>query len=167
MKKELIIIALAFISSFGLSAQNPLPNGGKQLNVGVGLSGWGIPIYAGLDFGVHEDISVGVQASLSSYNESWDSKDYHRSIFGLIGNGNYHFNRILEIPSDWDFYAGLNIGFYFWSKPDDYKGSNSSEAGLGAQVGGRYYLNEKLGLNLEFTAGNAISGGKFGISYLF
>ena len=167
MKKLLIIIVLVVISASSLLAQNPFPVGGKQFNAGVGLSGWGIPIYGGLDFGLHDDISLGIQASFSSYNESWDARDYHRSIFGLIGNANYHFNRILEIPRDWDFYAGLNIGFYFWSKPDGYKGDNSSEAGLGAQIGGRYYLNDRLGLNLEFTAGNAISGGKFGISYLF
>jgi outer membrane immunogenic protein len=36
--------------------------------------------------------------------------------------------------------------------------------GLGIQVGGRYYFNEKFGLNLEFGGGNYVSGGKFGIS---
>ncbi len=28
--------------------------------------------------------------------------------FGLSFNGNYHFNTVLEIPKDWDLYAGLN-----------------------------------------------------------
>jgi hypothetical protein len=36
--------------------------------------------------------------------------------------------------------------------------------GLGAQIGGRYYLSDKVGLNLEFGGGNAFSGGKFGVS---
>jgi hypothetical protein len=33
-----------------------------------------------------------------------------------------------------------------------------------AQVGGRYYFTEKVGINLEVEGGNAFSGGKFGLS---
>jgi hypothetical protein len=69
------------------------------------------------------------------------------------------------MPKKWDFYAGLNIGFYVWSSPNDYKGSNSSGLGLGAQIGGRYYLSNKVGLNLELGGGNAFSGGKFGLTF--
>jgi len=37
--------------------------------------------------------------------------------------------------------------------------------GLGAQVGGRYYISNKVALNLEFGGGNAFSGGKFGLTF--
>jgi len=82
----------------------------------------------------------------------------------VSANGNYHFNSLLDIPNNWDFYAGLNLGFYIWNSSDDYPGSNTSGLGLGAQVGGRYYFNDKLGVNLEFGGGNAFSGGKVGVS---
>ena len=168
MKKLLISIALISFVSFAFS-QSPLPKGQKQFNVGVGFSGWGVPVYAGMDFGVHKDISLGFELSYRSYGENWSGYKYRHTIFGLSGNGNYHFNSLLSIPSNWDFYAGLNLGFYFWNTSGDYayKGDGSSGLGLGAQVGGRYYFNDKFGLNLEFGGGNAFNGGKFGVSIKF
>jgi len=70
----------------------------------------------------------------------------------------------LNIPSPWDFYAGLNLGFYSWNSPRDYEGSHTSGLGLGGQIGGRYYFSNKVGINLEFGGGNAFSGGKFGLT---
>ena len=164
MKKISIVLAVVLFSALAVNAQSPLGNGGKQLNAGIGFSGWGVPFYLGLDFGVHKDITLGLEGSFRSYSDNWDKYNYSHNIFGFSGNGNYHFNTILEIPRNWDLYAGLNIGFYIWSSPSGYNGSHNSGLGLGGQVGGRYYINNKFGLNLEFGGGNAFSGGKFGIS---
>lgn len=165
MKKTFftVVIALVFISGTVFS-QSPLPLGRTQLNLGVGFSGWGIPFYIGLDYSVHKDITLGGELSYRSYRENWKDKYYHHNVMGFSGNGNYHFNSLLKIPQRWDFYAGLNVGFYVWSSPNEYYGSHSSGLGLGGQIGGRYYLSEKVGLNLEFGGGNAFSGGKFGLS---
>jgi len=73
----------------------------------------------------------------------------------------------MRIPQNWDFYAGINIGFFIWNSPNDYEGSHTSGLGLGAQIGGRYYFNNRVGLNLEFGGGNAFSGGKIGVSIKF
>ncbi len=86
---------------------------------------------------------------------------------GISTNGNYHFNRLLDILNYWDFYAGLNAGYYFWFSPSDYPGTGSSGVGIGAQVGGRYSFNNHFGLNLELGGGNTFAGGKFGITYKF
>lgn len=167
MKKLLILVVLLSVFSIGLKAQNPIRVGGRQINVGAGISDWGIPVYAGIDFGIHQDFSVGVHASFSSFDETWDSTDYRRNVAGFNAVGNYHFNRILKISNRWDLYAGMNVGYYAWSQPADYYGSNETGTGLGIQIGGRYYFNEKLGLNLEMATGNSTTGIKFGISYLF
>jgi hypothetical protein len=164
MKKQLLTFALILFSSL-IFAQAPVAKGESQLNAGVGLSSWGIPVYIGLDYGVHPDITVGGELSYRSYQDKYASVNYDHSVIGISGNGNYHFNRVLEIPRKWDFYAGLNLGFYIWSSPNDYHGSHSSGLGLGAQVGGRYFLNDKIGLNLEFGGGNAFSGGKLGLTF--
>jgi hypothetical protein len=42
-------------------AQGPISKGGSQVNFGVGLSSWGISDYLGFDFGVHPDITLGVE----------------------------------------------------------------------------------------------------------
>ncbi len=163
MRKTIILIML-FMASTAMFAQAPIAVGQSQFNAGLGLSSWGVPVYVGLDFGVHPDITLGAEASFRSYRDRWSGSRYNHSVIGISGNANYHLNRILNIPSNWDLYAGINIGFYIWNSPDGYEGSRSSGLGVAGQLGGRYYFTDTFGLNLEFGGGNAFSGGKFGIS---
>ena len=163
MKKQFLTFVL-LISTIAIFAQGPISKGEAQLNLGVGLSTWGIPIYVGFDYGVHPDVTLGAELSYRGYNDDWHDDRYHHSIIGFLGNANYHFNNILNIPSPWDFYAGINLGFYSWSSPKGYVRHSNSGIGLGAQIGGRYYFSNKVGVNLEFGGGNAFSGGKFGLT---
>ena len=166
MKKLSVILLLSLITLFTVSAQSQIGKGRKQLNAGVGLSGWGVPVYVGMDFGISQDITLGFEGSFRSYNQNYEKIKYNSSIIGFSGNGNYHFNRVFSIPDNWDFYAGLNLGFYVWSSPDNYPGDGTSGLGLGGQIGGRYFINHNFGLNLEVGGGNAFSNGKFGITYI-
>ena len=166
MKKLSTIILFSFITFFTLNAQNKLDRS-KQLNAGIGFSGWGVPVYFGMDFGLSHDITLGFETSFRSYYENYEHTGYNSAIIGISGNGNYHFNKVLNIPKNWDFYAGLNIGVYLWSSPNNYPGEGTSDVGLGAQIGGRYFFKDNFGLNLEFGGGNEFSQGKFGITYRF
>ncbi|MDX2188268.1 MAG: outer membrane beta-barrel protein [Bacteroidota bacterium] len=168
--KNAILLGFIVCSLTFTHAQYKLDKGKAQLNAGVGFSGWGIPVYIGLDYGVHKNISVGGELSFRSYSNYYRGYGYNHQIFGLSANGNYHFNSVFKIPREWDLYAGLNLGFYFWSSPNDYRSDrydNGTGVGLGLQVGGRYYFSDKFGINLELGGGSAFSGGKFGISYAF
>jgi len=164
MKKLLVTIVLlaGITSSYG---QNPLSVGRAQLNAGLGLSTWGVPVYLGIDFGAARDFTVGGELSFRSYNDNYNGSGYNHSVIGISGNGNYHFNTVLDIPNDWDFYAGLSLGYYVWTSTSDYPGNRSSGIGLGAQVGGRYYFSQKVGLNLELGGGSTFSGGKIGLTF--
>ena len=162
--KKLIILSLLLVASQVSFAQYFLSKGQSQLNAGLGFSSWGLPVYIGFDAGVHPDISVGGEFSFRSYNNNYQDNKYRHNIIGISANGNYHFNSVMDIPKEWDFYAGLNLGFYFWNSDPDYNGDGSSGLGLGAQVGGRYYFSNKFGINLEVGGGNAFSGGKFGVT---
>ncbi len=161
---NLLMLMLLLVSSAAFS-QAPLGKGGKQLNAGLGFSTWGVPIYAGLDFGVHQDITIGPVISFQNYGYTAAGNKYNQNLIVLGFNGNYHFNTILDIPSQWDFYAGLTMGYYIWSD-NDYIGRESSGLGLYAQVGGRYFFNDNFGVNLQFGGGTS-SGGTFGITYKF
>ncbi len=163
--KKFLIVSLVMLFSSVLVAQSPIGDGGKQVNFGTGFSSFGIPLYVGMDFGVHPDITVGFNVSYRSYSENFLGVNYNQSIIGLFGNGNYHFNRILNIPQEWDFYAGLSAGYVIWNAASGYGGSNSSGLGIDAQIGGRYYWSDRWGVNLEFGGGNAASGGRIGLSY--
>jgi hypothetical protein len=163
MKKQILtfIMVLATIAVF---AEAPLSKGQTQINLGVGFSSGSIPVYLGFDYAVHKDVTLGAEISWRGYDEYYDKHDYHHNVFGISGNANYHFNTVLNIPSNWDFYAGINVGFYNWNSPDDYHGNHNSGLGIGAQIGGRYYFNDKVGINLEFGGGNEFSQGKIGLT---
>jgi opacity protein-like surface antigen len=163
MKRILFIVVL--LVAFGtFFAQNPIAEGQSQFNAGFGFSNSNVPVYLGFDHGVSRDITLGGEFSFNSYHDNYNHYEYDHSVIGISGNLNYHFNYVLDIPRDWDFYIGPNLGYYIWNSPNDYPGSHSDGIGFGAQIGWRYYFSEKFGINLEFGGGNTFSGGKFGIS---
>jgi hypothetical protein len=163
MKKLFSIIFLTIIC-INAQSQNALSTSKSQLNLGVGLSNWGIPYYIGLDYGINKDITLGAELSIRNYEEDWNNGRYRQQIMGFVGNGNYHFNNVLHIPANYDFYAGLNVGFNIWTSPTTYGGNHNSGLAIGAQLGGRYYFNNRIGLNLEFSGGNSATNSKLGLS---
>ena len=164
MKKTSLFL-MVLLMSLMVNAQK----GKKQLNIALGFAKNSIPVYVGLDFWIHEDISLGGEVGWGRYNWEHKDNDYHQDVFSFSFNGNYHFARILGIPEEFDIYAGLNIGFYHWTDNDpfDYWDNHTSGLGLGIQVGFRYYFSSKFGFYLEGMAGNQISSGKIGLSILF
>ena len=166
MKKVWIIFSLLIITILSINAQRPFGKGKYQINGGLGFSDWGIPVYTGVDYGVHRDLTVGLEGSFRTYNEDITGAIYNSTIFGLSAIGNYHFNTLIGIPWNWDIYTGINLGYFYWSLPPNYPGTGSSGVGFGAQIGGRYFFNENLGLNLEAGVGKYFSGGKIGITYI-
>ena len=172
MKKLILLIVFGFIST-ATFAQAPLGEGNTQLNAGVGVSGWGVPVYVGLDYGVARDWTIGGQISFQTDDEPYhyEGKSYHydSSAIGIGGNGNYHFNTILNIPSNFDFYAGASLTYYIWDYDDygDNHHPDNDSLGLGLQVGGRYFFNKNFGINLELGGNTGTSGAKFGITYKF
>lgn len=147
----------------------------KALNVGIGVSGWGIPIYAGIDFPVHEDITIGGNLSFQTSSENHSGWTEKNTIIGISGRGDYHFNNILDLPEEWDLYGGLSLGYWIWNvkvKDDDgffsdsYSAAGHGGFGIYGQVGARYFFKDNLAVNLELGGGTIISGGRLGITYL-
>jgi outer membrane immunogenic protein len=163
MKKMILTSVLLLLVTVAY-AQSSLPMGRTQFNAGFGLSDGGLPVYVGFDHAVSRDVTLGAEVSYRDYTDNWDNEDYDHNVWGISGNVNYHFNTVLEIPRNWDFYAGLNVGFYDWNSPRGYHGDHTSGLGLGAQVGGRYFFTNKVGLNFELGGGNEFSGGKIGLT---
>lgn len=160
MKKYILLSAFITVTAMSFGQRT----GKNQLNFGVGLSDWGIPVYLGIDGYIHRDVTLGGELSYRYYHQNVNDIYYDNSILGISGNVNYHFNRILNINPHWDLYAGLNAGFYIWNSPDNYNGSGTSGLGLGAQIGTRYYLSKNVGINLEFGGGSAFTNGKLGLT---
>ncbi|MDI9320846.1 MAG: hypothetical protein QM530_10310 [Phycisphaerales bacterium] len=159
MKKG--ILSLALLAGFTVSkAQGVLEKGKVQINAGLGFSSWGVPVYAGFDYAVSKNITIGAEGSYRSYS----TVGYKFSVIGISGNANYHFNELFELPKKMDLYAGLNLGYYVYNTPNGYGGSSLSTLGISGQIGARYIFTDKVGGNLELGGGNAASGGKIGVT---
>lgn len=161
-----LIFGLLLIGASAVMAQSPIAPGEKQLNAGVGLSSFGVPLYVGVDLGVAQDLSVGGIFSYRKFSDGFAGTNFDWTLIVIGLNGNYHFDNILDMPSDWNLYAGLTLGYYIWSEPAGYAGNRASGLGLDAQVGTRYFLSKTFALNLELGGGTA-AGGKFGITKKF
>ena len=173
MKKLLIATFAIVIATAFNSAQaqfNPYADNVKMLTAGIGFSGWGVPIFARFEAPVADNITVGGGLSYQSYNYSslWKA-----NYFGINLRGSYHFNELLEINDSWDVYAGLGLNYYFSNYK--YKGAGGSVDwdnggpdgfGVGIHVGGRYFVSEKIGINLEFGGGTSLGGGTIGCTFL-
>ncbi len=171
MKKICLVSILLFMGIFSLSAQSRITKDEMQINAGFGFSNTGLPVYAGLDYAIHQDITIGGQLIYKHYKDKFKFEEisykYNLNMFGLLINANYHFNTLIHIPDPWDVYAGINIGYVTVSSSGDYHGNISSSTGLSFQIGARYFFSEQWGVNLELMGGNDVvgSGGRIGITY--
>lgn len=181
MKKILFLVGLLFTVATA-SAQAVLDKGGLQLNGKLGISGWGVPIIVGVDYGITPEITVGGELSARFYNttgyklvekEYWggykmkvpEAAEFTHSIFGIFANGNYHFHKLFNLPSKVDVYAGASLGFFVASNPAGYEGSSFSGFGWGIQTGGRYFFTDRFGVLLEIGGGLVGHEIKAGVTY--
>lgn len=166
MKKLFLIVALAAVTST-IFAQGTLQEGELQANAGLGFSSWGIPVIVGVDYGFTDEISLGGELSYRRKSFSNHLVNYSHTGIGLLAVGNYHFNNLLELPSPWDVYGGVSLGFYFGSTSNDsYKYNDGNTFGFRIQTGGRYFFTDQWGVNLELGTGS-FTDGKFGVTYRF
>ena len=169
-KKVFLMATLVAGVSFMSKAQGFEPGAGfTQANFGIGASTWGVPIYAGMDFGVSDKITIGPRVSYRRYNYGYyglNSRDYHSSIFNISFRGDYHYGaHIPALPDQLDLYGGLSLGYSVWSdKYDWYKSRDGLFLTL--QAGARWYFTENWGANAEVSTGS-FTGLEIGLSYRF
>ena len=162
MKKTWIIVAAICTWASSLHSQQRIDEGLMQYNFGIGASNRGVPLYLGADFGIYQNITVGGEFSIRSYQSRYYDYVYRNRLLGLSANGNYHFNELANLPKEFDFYAGLMLGIYAWDGSPEYQ--NGALISGGGQVGGRYRLKKNLHINAELQAGGAFSGLKLGVT---
>lgn len=149
----------------------------NYLNFGVGVSGWGIPIYASFEFNVGTNMALDLGGSYQSKNETYRSGLYgatwQHTIVGVQGSFHYYLDAILALPDDFDLYGGASLGYWIWETDlresstgfdGSYAGTATGGFGLGIQAGGRYFFLDNLALALELGGGTILSSGRLGLS---
>lgn len=172
MKKLKTLLAIALVAG-ACSTASAQGGAFDYINVGVGVSGWGIPIYVGVDKTVADKITIGGVLSAQRKTERWGilGSDFRwvHTIIGVGANANYHF---LEPTDEFDVYAGATLGYYFWNTRSTeagtatYAGGGAGGLGIGLQVGGRYDL-EKVIIHGEIGGGTVFSSARVGVSFPF
>lgn len=167
MKKVLVTITVLFVVS-SLSFAQTYKKGVTNLNAGVSIGGlaglYGTadfpPISLGLQFGIHEKISVGgiVGYSSSTYDLGFFSTQYKWTYRYIIvgARGEYHF---VDVDvKDMDLYGGVTVGYNIVSvdEPTGYSGFYKAEASYllyGFHAGARYMFSPKFGVFGELGYG--------------
>lgn len=163
MFRIIITLAAVLVHFTTLLGQQKVREGMLQYNAGIGASNRGVPLYLGADYGVYENVTVGGEFSLRSHQSRYYEYVYRNRLIGFAANGNYHFNELANLPTAFDFYAGLMVGLFLWDGSPEYV--NSAMLSAGGQVGGRYTFRKNLSINAELQAGGIFSGLKIGITY--
>lgn len=170
MKTKFIISSLIIFTLFStnsLAQFNPNSDKVKMLSAGLGVSGWGVPFYVRFEMPVADNITVGGTLSYQSKNYGSLIYNWRTTYIGINARGSYHFNELLDAPSEWDFYAGASVGYFIANFSGDVfigrTGGNT--VGVGVHAGARYFFNEKIALNAEAGGGSALSGATIGITF--
>ncbi len=175
MKNKVFIVVFVLFTIYATSSNaqfNPFTNETKLVSVGFGASGWGIPLFLRYEQAVADNITVGGNLSFQSKTEKYAGFRWNHTIVGVNARGSYHFNELFDVPEEWDFYGGGSLGYYFWNTKIDgsgafpYSGSGSGGFNIGGHIGGRYFVNEKLGIMLELGGGSVLAGGTVGVTFL-
>jgi hypothetical protein len=130
MKNLVLIVALVSISF--VNAQAFEGKGDQKFQIGANLQDQATGINLSYDYGLGENISIGISSSYSLGIDSGLDADFGER-FDLKGRFNANLGSVLNIDENFDFYPGLNL----------------SLNNFGGHVGARYFFSEGFGIFTE------------------
>jgi outer membrane immunogenic protein len=182
MKKVFIAFMVVIAFATGVKAQDAAAEKPKLLNIGTGISNWGIPIVGSMDFTAIKNLTIGFGASYQTKKivRGFGWSDWRLTLLGIRLQANYHFGALLEVDPKVDLYAGVAVAAYLQllRNMDNPNGFVSGEdasfkraftkgyagPGVCAQIGMHYFFSAKAGLHLELALGTVVSSATVGIT---
>ncbi|QSE96451.1 hypothetical protein [Fulvivirga lutea] len=157
---------------------------GGTLNLGLGVAGHsGYYKYAGrsipvfninYEFDVAKNFTLAPFASIYTFRDEyyWGNNNnpgkyynYREVVIPVGVKGFYYFDDLINLTSDWDFYAGASLGFaivnsswesgYLGDKNYYHRNNNVF---LDIHVGASYHFNEKIGAYIDLSSGISTIG---------
>lgn len=168
----LLVAGLAFSSNVNAQGFEPGP-GHKQLNFGIGSSsGWGTALFAGMDFGIADRITIGPWVGLRTRSDV--------TAFTVGFRGDYHYgSHIPGLPSELDLWGGLGVGYTNVTFKNDFRNPISGNiervevsegyTDVWFRAGGRWFFSPNWGAMAEVTGASRgdLAGAMVGLSYKF
>ena len=130
MKNLLFIVAVLTVSLANAQAFSGSMD--NKFQVGANFQDLATGIFVSYDYGLGENISVGIASSYAlSVNENIDADFGDR--FDVKGRFSAHLGSILGVSDDFDVYPGLNL----------------SLKNFGGHIGARYFFSDGFGVFTE------------------
>ena len=129
--KNIVLIAALLVFSFG-NAQIFEGKGDQKFQVGANFQDEATGINVTYDYGLGENISVGVSSSYALGIDDRLDADFGDR-FDLKARFNANIGSVLNIDENFDFYPGLNI----------------SLKNFGGHLGARYFFSDGFGIYTE------------------
>ena len=174
MRPLTLLLGLTLLAGTQQTARSQVQlNSGDRydlLHVGSGLSTRGLPVYVGVEQTVDDHLSAALMASFQSYGENGSAGSWTHQYYGIGLQGNYHFIELA--PDDFDFFAGLTLGWYAhnyrWAgvgaAPGNYGGNAIGGLQLAGQLGARYEYEDWIFM-AQLNGGLLLSGFLVGLSF--
>lgn len=125
---------LCLFTILTINAQSYNGKGDQKFQVGINLQDHANSINATFDYGIGQNISVGLSSSYAlGLSDDLDAEFGDR--FDLKGRFNAHLGNIINLSPKFDVYPGLHLGL----------------KNFGGHLGARYFFSDGLGVFSEFT----------------
>jgi len=135
MKKNLIVLALIVLSVSFANSQAFIGKGDNKFQVGTNLQDNGTGLNASYDFGVGENISLGLSSTyLLGVNDVVLDNSFDKR-FDLRARFNANLGNVVRVDPNFDIYPGLSIGL----------------KNFGGHLGARYFFTEGFGVYTELN----------------
>ena len=131
MKKLFLLIALVSVSL--VHAQAYEGKGDQKFQIGANIQDHATGINASFDYGLGENISVGISSTYALGIDGLDANFGDR--FDLKARFNANLGNVLNIDDNFDLYPGLSL----------------SLKNFGGHVGARYFFTNGFGIFTEAT----------------
>ena len=160
MKKTIALVVFSLLVGIG-SGFAQFNKGDKEVRVGLGLIGLGVSATA--EYGIMDDLGVGLYAAYERNSIGFGVFSYSFNSLYFGPRATYHFNRLLKLDTDkFDLYASAGILLRNFSYPDAYrsavlgtKTSYTDVVGL-FRVGAKYKFSETLNLFADTGSGGSL-----------
>ncbi|WP_452227329.1 DUF6646 family protein [Lacinutrix cladophorae] len=130
-----IILFITLLSVSFLQAQSFSGSGDKKIQVGANFQDNATGIFASFDYGLGENISVGISSSYAlGINTDNVGKAFAKR-FDIKARVNANIGNVINIDDAFDLYPGLHLGL----------------KNFGTHLGARYFFTDGLGVFAELN----------------
>lgn len=171
MKNKLALLLIILSSTFMIAQEKKEDKKKFYFNTGTQLYNFGsvktnTNFYFGLEYKLNETNSIAVNFNYFE-NDNFNFNNqylYKTESAGIKFQYNHDWSKLLGINNDkFDIYTGVNFGignnkYTNIAESTEYSRKDELISSIGTQIGVRYFITKKIGINLELNSNKINTG---------